>query len=87
MTLHHEALTGAPAQQQEPWCGQVPPHGAMFTFAVQETGGGKIVTFTCPECGATLGAILWGNPASKLPAEWWVCRKCGCNEDVGVVVA
>lgn len=72
---------------QEPWTGQIPPHGAMFTFTVHETPGGKLVKFTCPQCGGTLGAFVWGNPASKLQPEWWVCRQCGLNEDTGAVVA
>jgi hypothetical protein len=79
-------LGGTMNPKIEPWTGSPPPHGAEFTFAVKETDAGPVVTFTCSQCGAVLGAILWGNAASKLPPEWWVCQ-CGCNADAGAVVA
>jgi predicted RNA-binding Zn-ribbon protein involved in translation (DUF1610 family) len=71
------------SEQQEPWTGQVPPHGAEFIIDRQDTPAGRLVSFTCPDCGARLAAFIVGNPKSKLRPRWWECRKCGCNRGVG----
>jgi len=71
-------MTGATIQ--EPWTGSPPPHGAEFVIHRKETPAGSVVSFTCPSCGATLGAFIVGNPKSKLQPEWWKCPK-GCESE------
>lgn len=66
--------------KQLPWTGEVPPHGAEFVINAREIPAGRLVTFTCPACGATLGAFILGNPKSKLQPEWWKCPK-GCRPE------